>query len=330
MKAALLRGFGQPLTVEELAVPQPLPDEVLVKVQACGVCHSDLHLAEGDWDLLKDMTKLPLVLGHEVVGIVDTVGESVTSLRVGDRVGVPWLHSTCGKCEYCREGREILCSKQTITGVTVDGGYAEFLKAKADYCAKIPADLDSAATAPLLCAGLTAYRALKQSGLTAGQRLTVYGVGGLGHLAIQIGKAKGAIVSAVDIQEEKLELAKECGADWTGREKPERAHVAIVTAANVKAYETALKGLRKGGTLMVVGMPAEPFPVSAVRMVSGEYRIMGSAVGTRQDLRELLELAAEGKVRCRHEVRPLDEAGAAREQLKRNAVSGRLVLEVGR
>ncbi|MBL8292215.1 MAG: alcohol dehydrogenase catalytic domain-containing protein [Bryobacterales bacterium] len=327
MKAAILRSFNQPLSIEELPVPQPLPDEVVIRVHACGVCHSDLHLADADWDLLKRHTKLPLILGHEVTGVVDTVGEAVAELRRGDRVGVPWLHWTCGECEYCREGREVLCNKQSITGVTVDGGYAEFVKAKASHCVHVPDGLSSAEAAPLLCAGVTAYRGLKQAGLASGQRVTVYGVGGLGHLAIQIAKAKGAIVSAVDIREDKLELARECGADWAGTEKPERAHVAIVTSASAKAYEAALKGLRKGGTLAVVGMPAEPFAVSAVSVVAGEYRLLGSAVGTRQDLREILALAATGAVRCRHHVRRLDDVNAIFDEMRRGDVAARAVVE---
>jgi propanol-preferring alcohol dehydrogenase len=256
------------------------------------------------------------------------VGEGVTGWKPGDRAGVPWLHWACGACEYCVEGREVLCSKQSITGVTVDGGYAQYLKAKASHAVPIPEPLGLTEAAPLLCAGVTVYRALRQAGLAAGQRVTVYGVGGLGHLAIQIAKALGATVSAIDIRADKLELAKECGADWAGMEKPERAHVAIVTSASAKAYDAALKGLRKAGTLAVVGMPNEPFPVSAVSMVSGEYRIIASAVGTREDLRGVLALAATGAVRCRHETARLEDIGAVFERLKTGSVPGRVVLEL--
>lgn len=326
MKAAVLRDFRHPLEMTELPVPEPGPGEVVLKVHACGVCHSDLHLAEGDWDLLRRHTKLPLILGHEATGQVHAVGEGVTELKPGDRAGVPWLYWTCGECEYCREGREVLCSRQAITGVTVDGGYAEYLKAKASHCVQIPESLSYAEAAPLMCAGLTVYRALKQAGLSAGQRVTVFGVGGLGHLAIQVAKAKGAIVSAVDVREDKLALARECGADWAGMEKPERAHIAIVTAANTKAYEAAMRGLRKGGTLAVVGMPAEPFPVSAVSMVAGELRIIASAVGTRQDLREIVDLAATGAVRCRHDLARLEEIDGVFARMRRGEITGRTVL----
>lgn len=336
MKAAVLRDFTQPIAIEEIPTPEPGEGEVLIRVRACGVCHSDLHLAEGDWEQLKPITKLPLILGHEVAGVVDKLGPGVTELAVGDRVGVPWLHWTCGECEYCREGREVLCSKQTITGVMVDGGYAEFLKAKASHVARIPAALSFEEAAPLFCAGLTVYRALKSAGLAAGQRVAVFGVGGLGHLAIQIVKARGAVPVAVDIADDKLALARELGAAHTINsvaEQPRKAmralggaHIVVVTSASKAAYETALQCVRKGGTLAVVGMPPEAVPVSMVSLVAGEIRIVASAVGTREDLRELLDLAAAGAVRCRYESAPLADAAASLDRVKRGAVSGRIVL----
>lgn len=336
MKAAVLREFTKPIAVEEIEKPEPAPDELLIEVKACGVCHSDLHLAEGDWDSLKRITKLPLVLGHEVAGTVSQVGAAVTGFALGDRVGVPWLHWTCGECEYCREGREVLCGKQAITGVTVDGGYAEFLRAKASHVARIPDSLSFEEAAPLFCAGLTVYRALKSAGLAAGQRVAIFGVGGLGHLAIQIVKARGATPIAVDIAEDKLALARELGAEHTidaasqDTRKTMRslggAHIVMVTSASKAAYESAFACVRKGGTLAVVGMPAEAVPVSMVALVSGEIRVVASAVGTREDLRELLDLAATGAVRCRYETAPLSDAAGALERLKQGNVSGRLVL----
>ncbi len=328
MRAAILREFGAALSIEDVPVPKPGPGEVLVRVHACGVCHSDLHLAAADWDLLRPITKLPLILGHEVAGTVEKLGPGASDFSVGDRVGVPWLQWTCGVCEYCGSGRETLCSKQAITGATVDGGFAEFVIAKASHVARLPAGMSFEEAAPLMCAGLTSYKALKSAGLRAGERVCVYGVGGLGHLAIQIAKAKGAEVLAVDVNDEKLALARECGADWAGREKPQRSHVVIVTSASAAAYQAAFKALRKGGTLVVVGMPPEPIPVSAVSLVSGEQRIIASAVGTREDLREMLELAATGAVRCRHETRPLEAVGQAFEDLKAGRVSGRIVLKI--
>ena len=215
MKAAVLRDFKTPLIVEDVPLPKPTESEVLIKVEVCGVCHSDLHVADGDWSQLAGIVKKPLILGHEVVGAIVEVGSSVQNVDVGDRVGVPWIHWTCGKCEFCREGNENLCVRQQITGVTVDGGYAEFVKASATHVARIPDNLASAQAAPLLCAGVTVYRALKQSRITNGQRLAVFGIGGLGHLAVQIGCELGADVTAIDISEEKLALAKSFGASMT-------------------------------------------------------------------------------------------------------------------
>lgn len=336
MKAAVLRALAEPLTVEELATPELAAGEVLIKVAACGVCHSDLHLVRGEWDLLKPITKLPLIPGHEVAGTVAAIGEGVEGFSIGDRVGVPWLHFTCGECEYCRAGRETLCGKQQVTGCTVDGGFAEFIKAKASHTAKLPDNLSFVEAAPLLCAGLTVHRALNDSGVTAGQRVAIFGIGGLGHLAVQLAKARGAEVIAVDVSDDKLALAKECGADhavnaattqaYKEVKKLGGAHVAMVTSGSKAAYETALRSLRKGGTLSVVGMSPEPISLSTVAMVSGEYRIVASAVGTRTDLREVLQLASEGKVRCRIETRPFEQADAVLNEMQSGSLLGRVVL----
>jgi propanol-preferring alcohol dehydrogenase len=338
MRAAVLREYGQPLVIDEVPTPETGPGEVLVKVEACGICHSDLHLAGGDWELLKPITRLPLILGHEVAGTVASLGEGVEGLEVGDRVGVPWIHWTCGECEYCQIGRETLCLKQLITGCMVDGGFAEFIKAKASHTAKLPSALSFEEAAPLLCAGLTVYKALKSSGVRVGERLAVFGVGGLGHLAVQLAHASGVKVCAVDIADDKLQLARECGADLTVNAAATAAHreikawggahVAIVTSASRTAYETALRSLKRGGTLVVVGMAPEPLSISAVSLVSGELRIIASAVGTRQDLRELLELAAAGKVRCKTERCSLEQVEHVFEEMKQGRVIGRVVLQL--
>lgn len=336
MRAAILREFGGPIAIEEVATPVPGPGQVLIKVVACGVCHSDLHLAQGDWDMLRAITKMPLIGGHEIAGVVSSLGEGVTDLKVGDRVGVPWLHWTCGECEYCRAGRETLCGKQQITGCTVDGGFAEYLTAPAAHVAKLPASLTAVEAAPLLCAGLTVYKALKNSGIAKGERLAIFGVGGLGHLAVQIARAIGVHVCAIDITDDKLELARSLGAEWTVNAATEQvpkavrsfggAHVALVTSASAAAYETALRCLRKGGTLAVVGMPNEPFKVSAVALVSGETRIVASAVGTREDMRGLFELVENFPIRCHVEERPLDALPVVFDEMKRGAVLGRVVI----
>jgi len=338
MKAALLREIGGPIEYTEVPTPQPGPGEVLIHVDACGVCHSDVHLAHGDWDLLKPITKTPLILGHEVIGIVAEVNNGTSQLKLGDRVGVPWLHWSCGECEFCKEGREILCGHQRVTGCMVDGGFAEYIKAPASHVACIPDSLHTDETAPLLCAGLTIYRALRQSGLHQGQRLAVFGVGGLGHLAIQMAKAMGAWVCGVDIADAKLKLAVECGADMVlnsaagpvhkETKKLGGMHVVLVTSGSKAAYETALRCLRKGGTLVVVGMAPEPISVSTQALVSLEARIIASAVGTRQDLREMLDLvAANPSIRCRVETRPLSAAGEVVDALRRGELVGRVVLK---
>ena len=340
MKAAVLHEIGKPITIEEVATPSPGGGEVLIRVEACGVCHSDLHLADGDWDLLRPITKVPLILGHEVAGTVAALGAGVTQLNVGDRVGVPWIFWTCGECEFCREGRETLCVKQKITGCTVDGGFAEYLVAPATHAAPLPASLSAVEAAPLLCAGLTVYKAMKASGILAPQktarRMAVFGVGGLGHLAIQIACALDIQVCAIDVTDAKLEFAKSLGAEWTVNGATEQvhkrlraiggAHVALVTSASPAVYETALRCLRRGGTMAVVGMANEPFKASAVSLISGETRIIASAVGTRDDLRELFELVERFPIRCRIETRPLDAISETFDQLKRGAVTGRIVL----
>jgi alcohol dehydrogenase, propanol-preferring len=339
MKAAVLHEFKKPLVIEDVPQQELRDGEVLIRVEACGVCHSDLHVADGDWPQFHRITKKRLILGHEVAGAVVEAGSAVSGLQVGDRVGVPWVHWTCGECEVCREGNENLCPNQLITGVSVDGGYAEFVKAPASHVQKIPPGLSSAEVAPLFCAGVTVYRALKQARVLPGQRLGIFGVGGLGHLAVQIGNALGADVTALDVSEEKLAGAKGLGASATLNAvasdaiKQVRAkggfHVAIVTSAAKAAYDTAFYCLRPKGTLLVVGLPAENLSFSPIMMAAGEVHIQASAVGTRQDLKEVLEMAESGKVHCQVATRPLESANEALEELRRGQVAGRIVLTPG-
>jgi propanol-preferring alcohol dehydrogenase len=338
MKAAVLHAFKTPLSLEEVARPEAGPDEVLIEVEVCGVCHSDLHVADGDWTQLAGIVKKPLILGHEIVGRVVERGAVVQSVQVGDRVGVPWVQWTCGQCEFCREGNENLCIKQRITGVMVDGGYAEFAKAPASHVIKIPDTLSSEQAAPLLCAGVTVHRALKQSKIRAGQRLAVFGVGGLGHIAVQIGRAAGVEVTAIDISEEKLALAKSLGATRTLNAatsdvvKEVRGsggvHVALVTSAAKSAYDMAFYCVRPTGTLLAVGLPAKDISFPAIMMAAGEIQIKASAVGTREDLREVLTMGAAGTVHCQVTTRPLAEVQAVLGELSRGEISGRVVLRL--
>ena len=336
MKAAILRELKRPLTIEEVAQPQPAAHEVLIEVQACGVCHSDLHVADGDWPQIVPITKTPLILGHEIAGSVVEKGASVNDLQVGDRVGVPWVHWTCGECEFCREGNENLCIKQQITGVTVDGGYAEFVKAPSSHALKIPDGLTCVEAAPLFCAGVTVYRALQRAKIQPGQRLAVFGIGGLGHLAVQIGLRLGAIVTAIDVSDEKLAQARSLGASATlnagtvnvvkEMRRADGVHAALVTSAAKAAYDTAFPCVRPTGMLLVVGLPSESLCFPAIQMAALEVRIQASSVGTREDLREVLALGAAGRVRCQTATRPLAQVNEALQQLRGGQVSGRLVL----
>jgi len=336
MRAAVLREFKKPLVFEEVARPQINSHEILIEVEACGVCHSDLHVADGDWAQLAGIVKKPVILGHEIVGRVVERGVDARELQVGDRVGVPWVHWTCGECEACREGNENLCAKQQITGVTVDGGYAELVKAPASHTMKIPGNLSPVEAAPLLCAGVTVYRALNQVKQSAGERLAVFGIGGLGHVAVQIGRALGVEVTAIDIAEEKLALAKKLGAAATinaGIEDVVKilrgaggVHVAIVTSASKAAYDMAFYCLRPTGTLLVVGLPAENICFPPILMAAGEVRIRASAVGTRRDLRDVLGMAAEGKLRCETSQHSLGEINELLADLRRGKISGRAVI----
>ena len=343
MRAAVLHEFKAPLSLEDVARPEIGADEVLIEVEVCGVCHSDLHVADGDWKQLAGIVKRPLIMGHEIVGRVAERGAAVQSVELGDRVGVPWVQWTCGQCEFCREGNENLCVKQRITGVMVDGGYAEFAKAPASHVVGIPDALSSEQAAPLLCAGVTVHRALKQARIQqgtirAGQRLAVFGVGGLGHLAVQIGRAAGAEVTAIDVSEEKLALAKSLGAVRTLNAatsdvvKEVRGsggvHVAIVTSAAKSAYDLAFYCVRPTGTLLVVGLPAKEISFPAIMMASGEIEIKASAVGTREDLGEVLAMGAAGILHCQVTKRPLAEVQEVLGQLTRGEVSGRVVLRM--
>lgn len=336
MQAAVLHTFGPTLSVEEVPRPVPGPDDVLLQVEVCGVCHSDLHVAEGDQPMLKAATKPNAIPGHEVVGRVVERGANVTHLAIGERVGVAWNYSTCGTCEPCREGLENLCRKAVITGVMVDGGYADYMVARASHALPIPEALSSEEAAPLFCAGLTVYRALKRSGVKAGQKVAVFGVGGLGHLAVQIAKAWGAEVIALDLDPAKLALATELGAaqalnagsadDIKAVRKAGGVHVAVVTSAAKAAYDTALKCLRPDGVLSVVGLPSEPLSFPALALVGLEARIIASSVGTRDDMREVLQLAAQGKLRCITETQPLAQVNEVFERMRRGQIAGRVVL----
>jgi alcohol dehydrogenase, propanol-preferring len=334
MKAAVVNEFNQKLEIKEVPIPELEYGEILVKIKACGVCHTDLHAAHGDWPV---KPKLPLIPGHEGVGIIEKVAEGVTSLKVGDRVGIPWLYSACGDCEYCLTGRETLCLDQLNAGYSVDGGYAEYCKAPAKYVVKVPEGLDFAEISPIFCAGVTTYKALKVSEAKPGDWVAVYGIGGLGHVALQYAKAMGFNVIAVDIQDDKLDLATELGADYTVnglkadpvqaiKDKVGGVQASISVAVTKKAFEQAYSSVKRGGTLVVVGLPNDELPIPIFDTVLNGVTVKGSIVGTRKDLQEAVQFAAEGKVRTNIETRKLDEINDVFSMMENGEINGRIVL----
>ncbi|MHC4053922.1 alcohol dehydrogenase AdhP [Bradyrhizobium sp. 25ACV] len=338
MKAAIVKQFGKPLVIEDVPVPQPGPGEILVKVKACGVCHTDLHAASGDWPV-KPVP--PFIPGHEAAGTVAALGPGVKNLKVGDAVGVAWLHDACMSCEYCETGWETLCEHQHNTGYSVNGGFAEYVIASAAFVAKLPATVDFAAIAPILCAGVTTYKGLKETEARPGEWVVISGVGGLGHVAIQYAKAMGLKVAAVDIAEDKLELARETGADLavnalTAGAVDEvlaatggGAHGVLVTAVSTAAFAQALKMVRRKGTVSLVGLPPGEFPTPIFDVVLKRITVRGSIVGTRRDLDEAVAFAADGKVKAEVTKVPLAQINDVFDRMKAGKIDGRMVLDFG-
>ncbi|AOT09294.1 alcohol dehydrogenase AdhP [Pseudoalteromonas luteoviolacea] len=334
MKAAIAHQFKEPLCIEDVAQPEIKPGTVLVKVAACGVCHTDLHACHGDWPV---KPKMPLIPGHEGVGTVINKAEDVTHINIGDKVGIPWLHSACGHCEHCLQGNENLCPEQKNSGYSVDGSYAEYCLANADYTIKIPDNLDFVEAAPLFCAGVTTYKALKASNIKPGQWVSIVGVGGLGHLAIQYAKAMGLNVIAVDTGNNKLSLAKELGADlcidYQHTDPAQQiqtqfggVQAVICTAASKAAFDSAYQSVKRGGKCVLVGLPNDALPIPIFDTVLKGISVIGSIVGTRQDLIECLEFAASGKVRAIVQTQPLANINQVFEQMLNSDIQGRIVL----
>jgi len=336
MRAAIVRGFREPLSLDEVPVPRPGPGQVLMHVAASGVCHTDLHAADGDWPV---KPKLPFSPGHEGVGTVAAVGPSVAKVKEGDRVGVPWLHGACGECEYCITGWETLCQSQQNTGYSVNGGFAEYVLAPAAYVGHLPDNLGFTDAAPILCAGVTTYKGLKETDTKPGDWVVIVGIGGLGHVAVQYAKAMGMHVAAVDVSDEKLALAKKLGAEVTVNAASEEpgaslqkkfggAHGVLVTAVSSKSFRQAIDMLRPGGTCALVGLPPGDFPLPIFNVVLKRLTIRGSIVGTRKDLQESLMFASEGKVKATIETQPLRAVNDVFERLRRGTVNGRVVLDM--
>jgi propanol-preferring alcohol dehydrogenase len=336
MKAAVVPALGRPLEIREVPVPQIGPGQVLMRVRASGVCHTDLHAAEGDWPV---KPTAPFIPGHEGVGEVAAVGPGVTHLKEGDRIGAPWLHTACGRCEHCVGGWETLCESQQMTGYTVDGGYAEFVRADADYVGLLPDGLEFGPAAPVLCAGVTVYKGLKETEAKPGDWVAISGIGGLGHMAVQYGKAMGLNVVAVDIHDEKLALAKDLGADLTFNAVEQDpvtelqklmggVHGVLVTAVSNAAFVQAVGMLRRGGFMSLVGLPPGDFPLPIFEIVLKRITVRGSIVGTRNDLREALAFAGAGKVASHFSWDKLENINAIFDRMRAGQIDGRVVLRI--
>ena len=338
MKAAVVRAFGKPLTIDEVPVPEPGPGMIQVRIQASGVCHTDLHAAEGDWPVKPNP---PFIPGHEGVGFVSAVGAGVKHVKEGDRVGVPWLYTACGHCRHCLGGWETLCESQQNTGYSVNGGFAEYALGNADYVGHLPANVGFVEIAPVLCAGVTVYKGLKVTDTKPGDWVVISGIGGLGHMAVQYAKAMGMNVAAVDIDDDKLALARQLGATVTvnaatnpdpaaaiKRQTDGGAQGVLVTAVGRKAFEQAIGMVARGGTVALNGLPPGDFPLDIFGMVLNGITVRGSIVGTRLDLLESLDFAGEGKVKATVHRAKLEDINDIFGQMHKGQIQGRMVLDM--
>ncbi|MET4705886.1 alcohol dehydrogenase AdhP [Lacisediminihabitans sp. FW035] len=335
MKAAVVTTFGSPLEIQERDIPEPAAGQVLIRMETCGLCHTDIHAAHGDWPV---KPTLPLIPGHEGVGIIEKLGADVTDRTVGERVAIAWLGSACGECRYCIDGRETLCEKQQDSGYSMDGAFAEYAVASAKYVVPVPDGISSFDASPLSCAGLTTYKALKVAHITPTELVGVFGIGGLGHLGVQYASIMGGLVVGIDIEQEKLDLATELGASHVVNaatsdpvveiQKLGGLDVALVLAPSAKVFAQAFASLRRGGRLVCVAMPATgAMEIPIFDTVIKGISIIGSIVGTRQDLTEVFALHAAGKTRVVAQTRELDDVNAAMAEVLSGDVPARLVFE---
>ncbi|CRK52731.1 Alcohol dehydrogenase [Rhodococcus sp. RD6.2] len=335
MKAAVVHEFGKPLTIEEVPIPVPGPNQALVKLETSGVCHTDLHAAEGDWPVKPSP---PFVPGHEGVGTVVQLGEGVTELEVGQRVGNAWLWSACMECRFCRTGWETLCEKQVNGGYSVNGSFAEYMLVDARFAPRIPDGSDLVEVAPVLCAGVTVYKGIKVADVVPGEWITISGIGGLGHVAVQYATAMGLRVAAVDVSDAKLDLAAKYGAEVLVNATKEDPVAKIqeatggtdgvlVTAVHPQAFGQAIGMARRGGTIAFNGLPPGDFPAPIFDTVLKGLTIRGSIVGTRQDMVEALDFYSRGKIRPTVHTRRLEEINDVFDELRAGTVDGRVVLD---
>ena len=335
MKAAVVRRFGEPLVIENRPVPVPGPGQITVRMEASGLCHTDIHAAHGDWPVKPTP---PFVPGHEGVGTVHAVGGGVTGVTMGEVVAVPWLGYACGTCKHCLTGWETLCTSQRNTGYSIDGGYAEYFLAEAAFATKVPAGVNAFEAAPLTCAGVTTFKAVKVGNVHPGDLVAISGIGGLGHLALQYAKIFGGTVAAIDVTDEKLQLAKELGADFVIDARTEdpasvlQAHggadVAVGLAVSDKSFAAAYAGLRRGGRLVLVALPADgTLSIPVFDTVLNGKSVIGSIVGTRADLNDVFALHAAGRTRVIYETRPLTGVNEAIAEVLQGKAKARLVLQ---
>lgn len=331
MRACILRSpapiESNPLQLADVPKPEPSGSQVLVRVNACGICRTDLHVIEGELP----QRKSPITPGHQVVGVIEAVGDQAKRHKVGTRVGVAWLHSTDGTCEYCRAGKENLCDHPTFTGWTVDGGYAEYALAEESFVYPIPYGFDDLKAAPLLCAGIIGFRSLRLSALPRGGKLGLYGFGAAAHVAIQVARHWGADVYAATRDERHQKLALELGAKWAGgtvAEPPVKLDSAIIFAPAGEIVPAALKALRKGGTLALGGIHMSDIPPLRYDLLYGERVVRSVANNTREDGHDFLKVAAEIPIHTEIEVFPLEEANRALNALKNDAIRGAAVLKI--
>jgi propanol-preferring alcohol dehydrogenase len=332
MKAMVLEQIGavaaDPLVSRHVPIPQPGPGEVLVEVSVCGICRTDLHVIEGELE----HPKLPLIPGHQAVGIISQVGSGVTTRRIGERVGIAWLQGTCGECQYCTSGRQNLCLAARFTGYQVDGGYAEYAVVPATFAYQIPDAFSDEEAAPLLCAGIIGYRALRISRVQAGHRLGLYGFGASAHIAIQIARHWGCEVYVCSLKKEHRDLAREMGATWVGdasETPPIKLHGSIIFAPAGELVVPALRALERGGTLALAGIHMSTIPpLDYDRDLFGERMISSVTANTRQDGIELLREAAAIPIKPRTQRFPLSDANRALRSLKAGAIKGAGVLAI--
>lgn len=332
---AVVEEFGPELTIQEVDLPEPGPNQALVKLLASGICHTDLHAAEGDWPVKPEP---PFIPGHEGVGEVVALGPGEHEVGIGDLVGNVWLWSACGTCEFCRTGWETLCNEAEYGGYTVDGSFGQYMLVDTRYCARIPEGSDPLEVAPILCAGVTVYKGLRMTETRPGQFVVISGVGGLGHIAVQYAVAMGMRVIAVDVAEDKLSLAKKHGAEFTVNARDEDpaaaveaytkggAHGVLVTAVHPQAFAQAIGMARKGGTIVFNGLPPGEFPAPIFEIVFKALTIRGSLVGTRQDLEEALDFYARGKIHPTVHECKLDDVNSVFEDMKQGKIDGRMAI----